>query len=77
MDAFVARLRHTLPEGVHVSAGAAHLPAECPAAEQLLEVADRRLYSDKTAESRIGGTGAGLAAPVPPPEVGWSDGRCC
>jgi diguanylate cyclase (GGDEF)-like protein len=51
VDAFVARLRRALPEGLHVSAGAAHLPAECPAAEQLLQIADRRLYSDKTARA--------------------------
>jgi diguanylate cyclase (GGDEF)-like protein len=47
VDAFVARLRRALPEGLSVSAGAAHLPEECPVAEQLLETADRRLYSDK------------------------------
>jgi diguanylate cyclase (GGDEF)-like protein len=49
--AFVTRLREGLPDGVSVSAGAAHLPAECSAAEQLLEIADRRLYTDKTAKA--------------------------
>jgi diguanylate cyclase (GGDEF)-like protein len=51
VDAFLARLRRVLPEGLSVSAGSAHLPAECPAAEQLLETADRRLYADKTARA--------------------------
>ena len=51
VDAFVARLRQRLPECLSVSAGAAHLPAECSAAEQLLETADRRLYSDKAARA--------------------------
>jgi len=51
VDAFLDRLRAGLPEGLLVSAGAAHLPAECSAAEQLLQVADRRLYSDKTARA--------------------------
>jgi diguanylate cyclase (GGDEF)-like protein len=51
VDAFVSRLRRSLPEGLAVSAGAAHLPAECPAVEQLLETADRRLYSDKSARA--------------------------
>ena len=51
VGAFVARLRDGLPEGLAVSAGAAHLPEECSAAEQLLQTADRRLYSDKTARA--------------------------
>jgi diguanylate cyclase (GGDEF)-like protein len=51
VDAFVARLRQALPEGLSVSAGAAHLPDECSAAERLLETADRRLYADKTARA--------------------------
>jgi diguanylate cyclase (GGDEF)-like protein len=51
VDAFVSRLRRALPEGLAISAGAAHLPAECPAVEQLLETADRRLYSDKSARA--------------------------
>ena len=49
--AFVARLRDRLPEGISVSAGAAHLPEECSAAEQLVQTADRRLYSDKSARA--------------------------
>ena len=51
VDAFVARLREVLPDGLSVSAGAAHLPDECPVVERLLETADRRLYSDKTARA--------------------------
>ncbi len=51
VDAVVARLRDRLPEGLSVSAGAAHLPEECSLAHQLLEVADQRLYSDKTARA--------------------------
>jgi GGDEF domain-containing protein len=51
VDAFVARLRQRLPEGLSVSAGAAHLPAESTVPEQLLETADRRLYSDKAAKA--------------------------
>ena len=51
VDAFVARLRQRLPDGLAVSAGAAHLPAECAVVEQLLETADRRLYSNKTARA--------------------------
>ncbi len=51
VDAFVSRLRDGLPECLSVSAGAAHLPDECSAAEQLLQTADRRLYTDKTAKA--------------------------
>jgi diguanylate cyclase (GGDEF)-like protein len=51
VEAFVARLRERLPERLSVSAGAAHLPEECSSAEQLLDAADRRLYSDKTARA--------------------------
>ena len=51
VDAVVSRLRDRLPEGLSVSAGAAHLPADGPAVEQLLAIADRRLYSDKTARA--------------------------
>jgi diguanylate cyclase (GGDEF)-like protein len=51
VDGFLARLREGLPEGLAVSAGAAHLPEECSTAEQLLETADRRLYADKTARA--------------------------
>jgi diguanylate cyclase (GGDEF)-like protein len=49
--AFVTRLRDRLPEGISVSAGSAHLPEECSAAEQLVQTADRRLYSDKSARA--------------------------
>lgn len=51
VDAFRARLRAGLPETVGVSTGAAYLPEECSAAEQLLELADRRLYDEKTAKA--------------------------
>jgi diguanylate cyclase (GGDEF)-like protein len=51
VEGFLARLRERLTEGVAFSAGAAHLPEECSAAEQLLEAADRRLYEDKTARA--------------------------
>ena len=49
--AFVTRLRDRIPEGFSVSAGSAHLPEECSAAEQLVQTADRRLYSDKSARA--------------------------
>jgi diguanylate cyclase (GGDEF)-like protein len=45
--AFVARLRERLADGPAVSAGAAFLPDEGSTPEQLLGVADRRLYEDK------------------------------
>jgi diguanylate cyclase (GGDEF)-like protein len=48
VDAFLARLRRRLPPELSVSAGAARLPADCATVEQLLEAADRRLYSDKS-----------------------------
>ncbi|HYY75675.1 MAG TPA: GGDEF domain-containing protein [Gaiellaceae bacterium] len=51
VEGFLLRLRERLPEGFAVSAGAAYLPEECSAAEQLLEAADRRLYADKTARA--------------------------
>jgi diguanylate cyclase (GGDEF)-like protein len=51
VEAFLARLRERLPEGLSVSSGAAYLPKECSAAEQLLTLADRRLYADKTARA--------------------------
>jgi diguanylate cyclase (GGDEF)-like protein len=51
IDSFLARLRERLPEELSVSAGAAHLPAECSAVEHLLEAADRRLYSNKAARA--------------------------
>lgn len=48
---FLDRLRERLPRGLAFSAGAAHLPEECSAAEQLVAVADRRLYADKPARA--------------------------
>jgi diguanylate cyclase (GGDEF)-like protein len=51
VDAFLSRLRAELPPDLSVSAGAAHLPDDCSAAEQLVATADRRLYSDKTAKA--------------------------
>ena len=49
--AFLERLRDRLPADLEVSAGAACLPEECSAAEQLLAAADTRLYADKTAKA--------------------------
>ena len=40
-----------LSEGLSVSVGAACFPAECATVEQLLEKAERRLYSDKAARA--------------------------
>ncbi|HEX2044797.1 MAG TPA: GGDEF domain-containing protein [Gaiellaceae bacterium] len=51
VESFLARLHERLPDGLAVSSGAAYLPAECSAAEQLLETADRRLYADKSARA--------------------------
>jgi diguanylate cyclase (GGDEF)-like protein len=51
VEGFLARLRERLPESFAVSAGAAYLPEEWSAAEQLLEAADKRLYADKTAKA--------------------------
>ena len=51
VDRFLERLRERLPEGLAFSAGAAYLPKECSAAEQLLAAADRRLYADKTGKA--------------------------
>ena len=51
VGSFLERLRERLPEGLRVSAGAAYLPEECSAAEQLLAAADRRLYADKAANA--------------------------
>ena len=51
VDAFLSRLRLRIPDDLSVSAGAAHLPDECTTVEQLLELADRRLYADKTARA--------------------------
>ena len=51
VEGFLGRLRERLPDGLVVSAGAAHLPAEASTAEQLVATADRRLYADKTARA--------------------------
>jgi diguanylate cyclase (GGDEF)-like protein len=51
VDAVVERLRARLPDGLAVSVGAALLPDEATAPEQLVAAADRRLYSDKVARA--------------------------
>jgi diguanylate cyclase (GGDEF)-like protein len=51
VDRFLTRLEEGLPEGVSVSVGAAYLPDEYTAVEQLVEAADRRLYAAKTARA--------------------------
>jgi diguanylate cyclase (GGDEF)-like protein len=48
---FLGRLRARLPEGPSASAGAAFLPDERSTAEQLVALADRRLYADKAARA--------------------------
>jgi len=50
-NAFLARLRMRLPEGPIASAGTAFLPEEGSTPEQLLVLADRRLYADKAARA--------------------------
>jgi diguanylate cyclase (GGDEF)-like protein len=50
-DAFGARLRQELPDGLSFSAGAACFPDECAAVEQLVQRAERRLSSDKAAKA--------------------------
>ena len=47
VDAFLLRLRAKLPETVSASAGAAFAAEVKGAAEELFELADRRLYADK------------------------------
>jgi diguanylate cyclase (GGDEF)-like protein len=49
--AFLARLRMRLPDGPAASAGAAFLPEDGSTPEQLLSLADRRLYADKSARA--------------------------
>ncbi|HEY3069244.1 MAG TPA: GGDEF domain-containing protein [Gaiellaceae bacterium] len=49
--AFLARLRMRLPDGPPASAGTAFLPDEGATPEQLLSLADRRLYADKAARA--------------------------
>jgi diguanylate cyclase (GGDEF)-like protein len=50
-NAFLRRLRMRLPEGPIASAGTAFLPGEGSTPEQLLALADRRLYVDKGARA--------------------------
>lgn len=47
VDAFLQRLRAQLPDGPAASAGASFLPAEGTTTQELLGLADRRLYADK------------------------------
>jgi diguanylate cyclase (GGDEF)-like protein len=47
VTSFLARLRSHLAEGPVASAGASFLPDESSTAEQLVALADRRLYEDK------------------------------
>ena len=47
VDAFVQRLREQAPNGPASSVGASFLPTEGTTPEQLLGLADRRLYADK------------------------------
>ena len=47
VESFLARLRGRLSEGPAASAGAAFFPHEGSTAEQLVALADRRLYEDK------------------------------
>jgi diguanylate cyclase (GGDEF)-like protein len=51
VTAFLARLAVRLAEGPPASAGAAFLPEEGTTPEQLLGLADRRLYADKAARA--------------------------
>jgi diguanylate cyclase (GGDEF)-like protein len=51
VTAFLGRLRTRLPDGPAASAGVAFLPEEGSTAEQLVAVADRRLYADKAARA--------------------------
>jgi diguanylate cyclase (GGDEF)-like protein len=51
VSSFLARLRARLPDGPRASAGAAFLPDEGSTAEQLVALADRRLYADKAARA--------------------------
>jgi diguanylate cyclase (GGDEF)-like protein len=47
VGAFVHRLREHLPDGPAASAGASFFPAEGTTPQELLGLADRRLYADK------------------------------
>ena len=51
VGAFVDRLDERLPESVSFSAGAAYLPDEATSAEELLRLADHRLYQDKASKA--------------------------
>ena len=51
VPSFLARLRARLPKGPAASAGTAFLPDEELTAEQLVVLADRRLYADKSARA--------------------------
>jgi len=51
VTAFLSRLRGHLAEGPAASAGIAFLPEEGSTSEQLVAIADRRLYADKAARA--------------------------
>jgi len=51
VDAFLARLYDRLPPELAVSAGAAFFPDEAATAEELVALADRRLYARKAARA--------------------------
>jgi diguanylate cyclase (GGDEF)-like protein len=51
VEAFVTRLRERLPDELLASAGAAYLPQEGSTPEQLIGLADKRLYADKGARA--------------------------
>jgi diguanylate cyclase (GGDEF)-like protein len=51
VDAFLARLYDRLPQEFAVSAGVAFFPEEAPTAEELVALADRRLYARKAARA--------------------------
>jgi diguanylate cyclase (GGDEF)-like protein len=51
VPAFIARVNGRLPDGPAVSAGVAFLPEEGSTSDQLVSVADRRLYADKAARA--------------------------
>jgi len=51
VGAFLDRLHESMPAELSVSAGAATLGDGCVGPEQLLGLADRRLYESKTARA--------------------------
>ena len=51
VEAFHTRLEERMPEGLSASAGAAYLTEKPATPQQLFELADRRLYEDKTAKA--------------------------